>query len=249
MSVSPTSDSLPTDHDAGLSHRTAEGAIFLPDGRRVAAWSEVFLRTLHRSLAPESPDAARLLLYRAGYEWGLQELLHLSQRIRVESAGQNSPGFWKLDAATVFERWAAPLSVAGWGAWTLDRSAHASGITVVELRHSAVVAALMSAPAPGEPTGPELTEPACHLYAGLFAGALSFYDRAESHALETSCAALGQDCCRFIVGPGPVIDRAETAQRKGGTHDAILRALLAPPAPSPAAAAPAKPGNIPWGKK
>ena len=86
----------------------------------------------------------------------------------------------------------------------------------------------------------------CHLYAGLFAGALSFYDRAESHALETSCLALGHDCCRFLVGPGPLIDRAETAQRKGAAHDAILRAALAPP---PAPAAPPKPANIPWGKK
>lgn len=235
MPASPTSDPHPTDRDEALSHRTAEGAIFLPDGRRVAAWPEILLRTLHETLAPDAPDAARLQLYRAGYEWGLQELLHLSRRVREESGAGSDHDLWQTDAAVVFERWSAPLAVAGWGTWSLDRSAHASGITVVELRHSAVAAALQSSTAAAAPV--------CHLYAGLFAGALSFYDRAESHALETSCVALGHDCCRFIVGPGPVIDRAETALHKGAAHDAILRAAIAPPA------APPKPGNIPWGKK
>ena len=253
MSASPTSDSHLTDHDAGLNHRTAEGAIFLPDGRRVAAWSEVSLRMLHRSLAPESPDAARLLLYRAGYEWGLQELLRLSQRFREESGGGSGAGFWHMDAATVFDRWSAPLAIAGWGTWTVDRSAHASGITVVELHHSAIAAALMSPPTPGEPAARELVEPVCHLYAGLFAGAVSFYDRAEAHAVETDCIALGHDCCRFLVGSGATIDRAETARREGAAHDAILRAAIAPPAPPPAGApaappAAAKPGNSPWRK-
>jgi predicted hydrocarbon binding protein len=206
----------------------------------VAAWSEVFLRTLHLSLAPEPTDAARLVLYRAGFEWGLQELLHLSRRIREESGSDHD--LWQTDATVVFERWSAPLAVAGWGTWTFDRSAHARGLTVVELRHSAVTAALKSEPPSAEPV--------CHLYAGLFAGALSFYDRTEAHAIETSCAALGDDCCRFLVGAGPLIDRAEAARRQGAKHADIVSAVLTPPAAAPAPKpAPAKPANIPWGKK
>jgi hypothetical protein len=203
---------------------------------------------LHHGVGSGPPEAARLLLYRIGYEWGLQELLHLSQRVREESGGGSGSGFWQMNATTVFDRWSAPLAVAGWGTWTFDRSAHASGITVVELRHSAVAAALLGSPTPGEPASGELVEPVCHLYAGLFAGALSFYDRAESHAVETACAALGHDCCRFIVGPGTTIDRAETARRGGAAHEAILRTVVAPPARPPAASAPAKPRNIPWKK-
>lgn len=242
MSVRPSSDPQPNDRSATLSHRLADGAIFLPDGRRVAAWPEIFLRTLHAELAAASVDSARHLIYRAGFEWGLQELLFLSQRLREESAGQGD--LWKLDAAVVFSRWSAPLATAGWGTWTIDRSAQATGLSVVELRHSAVVAALASSV-----TAPAVAEPMCHLYAGLFAGALSFYDRREVHAVETACVALGHDACRFLVGPGHVIDRAEAARAVGATHAEILRAVLtAAAATPPPATAPAKAAKIPWKK-
>ena len=244
MSASSSSDPKPNDRDAVLSHRTVEGAIFLGDGRRVAAWSEVFLQTLHRSLAQENAAAATHHLYRIGFEWGLQDILQLSQQVRDELGRRPGEDLWKLNEASVFERWSAPLATAGWGKWTFDRTARASGLTAVELHHSAVAAALATS------AGPAPTDPVCHLYAGVFAGALSFCDRTELHAVETECVALGHVCCRFLVGPGPIIDRAETARRQGENHDAIVRALTAPVATQAAPApAPAKPGKIPWGKK
>lgn len=244
MSVRQPSDPQPTDRSATLSHRLEDGVISLPDGRRVAAWPEIFLRTLHVELAAASVDSARHLLYRAGFEWGLQELLFLSQRLREESATPGNLDLWKLDPAVAFDRWSAPLATAGWGTWTIDRTAHATGLTVVELRHSVVVAALASSL-----TAPAVAEPMCHLYAGLFAGAVSFYDRREVHAVETACVALGHDACRFLVGPGHVIDRAEAARAVGATHAEILRAVLTPAAPTPPApTAPAKAAKIPWKK-
>jgi predicted hydrocarbon binding protein len=237
MPARTPSDSSST--DAALSHRASEGAVFLPDGRRVAAWPQIFLGTLHRHLAAASPDVARQTLYRVGFEWGLQELVQLSLALRKEIAGSNLD-LWQMDAAFVFDRWSAPLAAAGWGTWTFDRSPHAKGITVVELNHSAVVAALGAG---------ATKEPACHLYAGLFAGALSFYDRNEAHAVETTCAALGDGACKFLVAPAAVIDQAETARHGGAKHDDILRAALAPATPPPAPATPAKPAKIPWGKK
>ena len=208
--------------------------MLLTDGRRGAGWSAFLLQELHRSLALENPDAAKHLLYRAGFEWGLQEFLQLSLRVREELRPQPGEDLWKLDPATAFERWSAPLTAAGWGQWKLDRSARASGVTLVELHHSAVASALALPPAPSDPV--------CHLYAGLFAGALSFYDRTELHAVETECAALGHPCCRFLVAPGSIVDRAETARRGGANHEAIVRAAV-PPAPAPAKAA-----KIPWKK-
>ncbi len=224
---------------AVLSHRTAEGGVFLADGRRVAAWPEVFLQTLHLSLTQEAAGDASHLLYRIGFEWALQDMLQLSERVRDEFGRRPDHTLWKLGDAEAFERWSAPLATAGWGRWKIDRSARASGVTVIELQHSAVAAALGSMPAPADPV--------CHLYAGLFAGGLSFYERTEVHAVETECVALGHAACRFVVGAGPVVDRAENARRAGSKHDAIVRAALTPPAPAPAAA-PAKPGNIPWKK-
>ena len=253
MSASLSSDSPPIERDPVLTHRAAEGAIFLADGRRVAAWSEVFLQTLHRSLAQETPDTAAHVLYRVGFEWGLQDLLQLHQQVRDEFGRRPDQDLWKLDDTTVFQRWSTPLATAGWGRWEFDRTARASGLTIVELHHSAVAAALASPPPPaggesGAPARHKPVEPVCHLYAGVFAGALSFYDRAELHAVETECVSLGHACCRFLVGPGPIIDRAETARRTGANHDAIVRAACAPTAPAAPPTASAKPGKIPWKK-
>lgn len=206
--------------------------MLLPDGRRGAGWSGISLQALHRSLSLENPDADKHLIYRIGFEWGLQDFLQVSLRVRDELGRQPGEDLWKLDAAAAFERWAAPLTAAGWGRWKFDRSARASGITLVEL-HASAIAASLASPVPSDPV--------CHLYAGLFAGALSFYDRTELHAVETECAALGSPCCRFLVAPGPIIDRAETARRGGANHDAIVRGALPPPAPPKAA-------KIPWKK-
>ncbi len=153
-----------------------------------------------------------------------------------------------MDAPFVLERWSAPFAAAGWGACIFDLSSHAKGLTFVELRSSAAAASVSAA-----------TAPVCHLYAGLFAGALSFYDRVESHGVEIECSALGHACCRFIVGPGPLIDQAENARHSGVTPEAIRRLVLEARAPAPAPAsgvaaaaptstAPAKAAKIPWKK-
>lgn len=242
MPPSPLSDSRPPLSEESLRYARDEGAIRLPDGQRVAAVPGDFIWNLHRDLAQQLGEQARHVLYEIGYEWGLQDLARLSHQIHGESAGGNRPDIWQMDARVILDRWWAPLGAAGWGAWTLDLSAHPQGLASIELRQSAAV--LPSARA---------SEPVCHLYAGLFAGALSFFERAERHTVQTECVALGHPCCRFIVGPGPVIDQAETVRRQGAAHDAILRAILdadsakssGPAAPKPA---PAKPGQIPWKK-
>lgn len=213
----------------------------MPDGRRVTALPEALMQELHRGLAGAAEDRTRQLLYHAGYEWGLQDMLHLSQRLRDESEAENPPELWKMDAPFVLERWAAPFTAAGWGACLFDLSSHAKGITFVELRSSAAAASVARA-----------ATPVCHLYAGLFAGALSFYDRVESHGVEIECRALGHACCRFIVGPGPLIDQAENARHSGVAPEAIRRLVLEARAPSsnpqPNPGAPAKAAKFPWKK-
>jgi predicted hydrocarbon binding protein len=117
----------------------------------------------------------------------------------------------------VLDRWWSPLAQAGWGTVTLDVSSLSRGFAFIELRHSTVVAAL---------AGPNrATEPLCHLYAGLFAGALSFFERAERHGVEIQCAALGAPACRFAVGPGSQIDEVEMWRKQGIAPDEIRRRL------------------------
>jgi uncharacterized protein len=65
--------------------------------------------------------------------------------------------------------------------------------------------------------------PVCHWYAGLFAGAWSFIQRAERHAVEFECSAVSAAACQFVVGPGPEIDAVETWRQDGVSAAEILR--------------------------
>ncbi len=246
MSERPLSVGATVAREGFFRSRPAEGALLGPDGRRFAALPEALMQTLHRGWGETAANNFGQLLYRAGYEWGLQDMLPLSQRMREEFGGGNNLDLWQMDAPFVLERWVGPFAAAGWGACIFDLSAHAKGLTFVELRNSAAATATGRAPAP-----------VCHLYAGLFAGALSFYDRVETHAVETECAALGHACCRFIVGPGHLIDLAENARSAGAKHEAIRRLVLEARTPAPAARfsapvpvppAPPKAAKIPWKK-
>lgn len=255
------SDQTRSSHEDFIRSRPAEGALLTPDGRRVTALPETLMRELHAGLDGPGADLTRQLLYHAGYEWGLQDMLQLSQRMRAEADLPDNRDLWKMDAPFVLERWSAPFAAAGWGACIFDLSAHGKGITFVELRQSASASAFNDLT---NSIGSRASAPVCHLYAGLFAGALSFYDRVESHAVEIECSALGHACCRFIIGPGPIIDQAENARHSGAGSESIRRLVLdaRAPKPAPAGAAPtapagapaqapagpAKAGKIPWKK-
>lgn len=226
MSLPPTSDHRHPASGEKFVHDPVNGEIRLSDGRRAAALSEEFIRSLHDDLAQESAAAAPQLLYQCGYEWGLQEMVDLS-RLQRAKAGGSAQDLWQLDAKSVLESWWSPLAAAGWGSWTLDLSAQNRGLTFVEIRSSMVATALARASdlareAPADPT--------CHLYAGLFAAALSFLERAERHAVEVQCAAQGHPTCRFVVGPGRQIDEAEGWRKQGVTADDIRARLTTAPA-------------------
>ena len=210
----PTSDCRrPAAREDFFRAAPAEGALRLADGQRVAAVSAEFLQSLHEGLVQDLGDTARHALYACGYEWSLQDMALLTRRLAAELAGGDLD-LWQLDVRFVLDTWWAPLTAAGWGAWTLDLSTQLKGITFVELRHSAIAAILPGAPAP-----------VCHLYAGLFAGALSFFERSEHHATEIQCAALGHATCRFVIGPGAQIDAVESWRKQGASADEIRRRL------------------------
>lgn len=190
----------------------AAGVIHDFDGRRIAHIAPEFVRSLHATLHEAFGAEAPALLYRTGFEWGLREVTALHHRLRDEFG--ESSDLWQMDARFVLESWWKPLAALGWGSCTLAGLTPARGLTQIDVRGSLVVAALERA-----------TPPVCHLYAGLFAGAFSFFDRAERHGTEIRCCASGEDRCTFVVGPGPEIDAIETWRKQGATADAIVRQL------------------------
>lgn len=221
MPPRPTSDSLRRSSDPAFRHLPAEGAIRSSDQRRAAAIPVEFVQGLHANLTKELGDAARRTLYACGYEWALQDMVHLNQRLRTEP-GSGNLDLWQMDARFVLDSWWEPLSDAGWGVWTLDLTTQAKGITFVDLHQSAVVVPPAS---PRPPARLGAGQPVCHLYAGLFAGALSFIERGENHAVEIQCAALGHPSCRFVIGPGAQIDAVESWRQQGIGADEIRRRL------------------------
>lgn len=208
-----TSDHYRALREDYLRHAPDDGSIRLSDGQCAAAVPIEFVQRLHETLARGLGPSVDRVLYSCGYEWGLQEMVRLTLRLR-EEFGSGNLDVWQMDARFVLDSWWAPLTAAGWGAWTLDLSTQTRGITFVEVRNSAVVGAVRDA-----------AGPACHLYAGLFAGALSFYERGENHAVEIQCAAMGHASCRFVIGPGAQIDAVEAWRQQGSSADEIRRRL------------------------
>ncbi len=195
---------MPSDRAAGIRHDA--------HGRRTAVLPLESVHALHVALLEQFGDNAPDLLYRTGYEWALQEMPLLNRQLR-DASGKGGD-LWQMDAKFVLESWWLPLAEAGWGSSTFDGSSRSRGIIFVELQHSVVTPAF---------TGSD--QPVCHLYAGLYAGALSFFERAERHATEIQCAASGAATCLFALGPGADIDAAETWRQQGVLAAEIIRRL------------------------
>lgn len=189
-----------------------QGSLRRTDGTRVSTLSLEWVHELHATLVAQFEDNAADVLYRSGYEWGLQDMVGLNHRLRQEIGGAFD--LWQTDAKFALESWWAPLAEAGWGNCTFELLGGARGIVLIDLRSSIVAAALQ-----------EAEEPVCHLYAGLFAGVLSFFERTERHSTEIQCAAMGAASCRFIVGSGPDIDSAEGSRQQGHAAAEIVRRL------------------------
>jgi uncharacterized protein len=190
----------------------ARGRVSSPGGERFTVVPVDFIRRLPEAIRATFGERTRDALYRTGYEWGLQAMAQFSARLRAASPGGQE--VWRMEAKNILDSWWASFATAGWGTCVFDLGGIARGLVIVELRNSAVVAAL------------GVTEqPVCDLYAGLFAGALSFCEREERHAVEVQCAAAGQDPCKFAVGPGADVDAVETWRQKGDGPADILRRL------------------------
>ena len=190
---------------------SGHGALRRAGGGRLVAITGPFVHALHAGIAEQFPEDAPDILYRAGYEQGLQDLLRVSRELR-EAYGA-AFDFWQADPKFVLETWWAPLAQAGWGRARFDLGAFARQLVVVEITDGLIPAALG-----------HTAQPMCHHTAGALAGALGFFERAERHATEIACVADGAAHCTFVVAPGPVVDSAEAARQEGlAPADILLR--------------------------
>lgn len=195
-----------------FSHDAATGVVRDPHGGRLAILSRDLIRELHSAVIQAFGDTAQDVLYRSGYEWALQDMAALGRRLLAQSGTEGD--LWKADPQFVLESWWEPLGESGWGGARFDCTPLSRGIAHVHLSRSVVADAFGRA-----------DDPVCHLYAGLFAGALSFIQRAERHCVEIECRTQGAAVCRFVAGPGANVDEAETLRQQHVEPDEIARRI------------------------
>lgn len=205
MSSSLRQAQIQTDRSLGTLRRA--------NGTRLVGAPADFLLSLHLHLFDHFADTSQDVLYRSGFEQGLQDLVGLGQELR-EQYGSASFDLWQMDTKFILETWWRSLEEAGWGHAVFDVAALPRGIVLVGLEESPIATALGSA-----------EHPICHFFAGLFAGALSFIERAERHATELECLAAGGAQCRFFVGPGSAVDSSEGWRQQGVPIAEIIRRL------------------------
>jgi predicted hydrocarbon binding protein len=190
-----------------------QGAIYLRDGQRAAKISESFINGLHLGIEEEVGSNSGLLMYRCGQEWALADMKRFANRMRQEFGGGKLE-IWQMNPAFVWECWWWPLAVEGFGGWSLDLSFEDKDISLVEIRNSAVAKSMKL-----------VGRPVCHMYAGLFAGAFSFFKRKELHAIEVQCYAMGNDVCKFLISDEKKVNAAEFWREEGASAKAILENL------------------------
>jgi hypothetical protein len=188
----------------------AQGTIHLRDGQRAAKVNEAFINGLHLGVEEEVGSSSSLLMYRCGQAWAMHDMKRFNDRMRHEF-GSGKKDIWQMNMRFVFETWWWPLTIEGYGAWKLDLSFRNRDITVVEIRNSAVAQSMAMA-----------GKPVCHLYAGLFAGAFTFYDRTEREGMEVQCYAMGNDVCKFVIGDKKQVNAVEFWRKEGATAAEIL---------------------------
>lgn len=188
------------------------GIIRTYDGQRVAHVSEDFVSGLQAGLEEEVGDAAGIILYKAGYEWGLEDMKTFEARMGAEFGGGRI-NEWNVNF--VLETWWWPLTSEGWGTWGFDFSFRKQGLIFVDLFDSAVAKSL-------ERVG----KPVCYLYAGMFAAVFTHLARRELSCIEIQCYANGEDYCRFMIGLEKRVDAARFWVQEGAKAGEILEKLV-----------------------
>ncbi len=199
-----TEDYLARDRDAGIVRQK--------NGARGLHVTEDFIVGMQQGLEEEVGDAAGMVMYRAGYEWGLQDMKFFEERFEREFGGRT-----KINEANimfVLESWWWPLTAEGWGTWTIDFSSRKQGLIFVDIFDSAVAKSIGN-----------IGKPVCHLYAGCLAGVFTYFSRHELSGIEIQCYAMGEDYCKFLIGSDKKINAASFWVQEGAGADDIMSKL------------------------
>lgn len=187
------------------------GVVQTRNGARVANVTEDFILGMTAGLDQEVGDAAAVIMYKCGFQWGLEDIKNFSANMTKEF-GRDIMG---MNIQFVMEEWWWPLQTMGWGSWEIDFSSKRDqGLIMVNLYDSVVAKSLG-----------EVGKPVCYLYAGLFAGVLTQMARRSLSGIEIQCYAMGANYCRFLIGAEKRINAVEFWLEEGATASDVLAKL------------------------
>lgn len=196
-------------------HRDREtGMVHMRTGARGLHVTEDFVVGLQGGLEEEVGDAAGVVMYRAGYEWGLQDMKAFEGRFEREFGGRMKMSEHNIIFA--LEQWWWPLTAEGWGTWMVDFSQRKQGLIFTDVYDSAVAKSLGN-----------LGKPVCHMYAGLLAGIFTYFSKHELSGIEIQCYAMGEDYCKFLTGSSKKIDSTSFWLQEGASSKEIIERLTA----------------------
>jgi hypothetical protein len=164
--------------------------------------TEDFIVGLIDGLEQEVGDAAGLVMYTMGYQWGLNDAKFFQQWFEKEY----QKNVRETNTMFMLEAWWWPFISQGWGNWEIDMSEQKNGFMFINIFDSAVARSLG-----------DVGKPVCHIYAGLFAGFFSEMVKKPLSCIEIQCYAMGETYCKFLLGRKDQVDAAVFWQNEGAT--------------------------------
>jgi predicted hydrocarbon binding protein len=152
--------------------------------------SEDLITGLLDGLTEEVGEAAPVVLYQIGRQWGTLD----GQAFDRWFTAEFQRPVRQTNLLFLLETWWWPFTAQGWGRWEIDLSLQKQNFLLLNIFDSAIARTLGV-----------VGKPVCHLYAGLFAGFLSHLVKKPLACAEIQCFAMGATYCRFVVGKAPAI--------------------------------------------
>jgi len=197
--------------DQFFRHDPRQGTVQNVYGQRLLRVSEDFILAMLGSLEDEVGDAAGEIMYKVGYEWGMEDMKSFSARAQAEfEVAMN-----KMVMGMMLETWWWPLQIEGWGGWRFDFRQGKQGLIFVDLFESAVAQSLG-----------DVGKVVCYFYAGLFAAVFSVLAKRQLACIEIQCYSMGEDYCKFLISTEKRVNAASFWRNEGATTGDILKKLL-----------------------
>jgi hypothetical protein len=180
--------------------------------KRAVLVNEDFIVGLQKGLEKEVDDVAPIIMYKCGYQWGLEDMKNFDTRFAQEFEWTTMR---KMNTEMVLETWWWPLQVAGWGAWGFDFSHKKQGLIFVDLYNSAIAQSIGN-----------VGKVVCHFYAGLFAGVFTYLTQKELNGIEIQCYSMGESYCKFLLGSEKKVNAADFWVQEGAKAEEILAKVM-----------------------